>query len=564
MKISTRLMLGFGVLCLFLTGIGVFSLYTMRSVNAGTDQIVRNWMPAVSKAYRIKLAAIDIHERLRKLIEQPNEADERKLKEAKTGLRSLVDAYIAETNSAAGKDAASRFIMSYEGGEANDNQMLEQAKAGNVKGALLLYDESGARLFEDVNRTLDELIQISETEAAAAGTANERQYARGWQIIVGALVLVVLTAVTLSLWTIRSILNPIRSINAILANLAGAKGNLRERIRLNSGDEMEKMADNVNRVLETVEHLVMQIRATTMEVASSSTQIDDNCRQLAGATEEISASVVSLSEKAMSQAERTQASRLQVKEYLDKLGHMAGKAEETYGLALRAAERTSQGNEQMGALLERMNAITAQNDTAARTLDHCRTLLEQAEKVNLLVQAISNRTNILSLNAGIEASRTGAHGKGFAVIAEEVRKLSGESRNSARSIVGLLDDMRRAMDTLSEQFQDNTGHITAGSEQIRQMTATFREIGETNETVMKNGKQTKEEAERMLVTAGEIAGVFEGIGSLSEEQSAASQQITASVEEQLGSTQLIGSFTNELAGQADRLKKLVEQFDTGS
>ncbi len=561
MKVSTRLLLGFGIICFFLIGLGVFSLTTMRNVNVQTEQIINNWMPAVSKAHQIKTEANRIYQLQGKFILDNGKTSlEEEITEKRRTLKLLVEEYLAQSISVKGKDAANRFFIDYEGGEANDKQIVEQAKSGNVKGALLLYEGVAARLFEDIDRDLSELIAISEAEASDAGQLNQKQYDRGYQIIIAAMGVIVLLAIGLSLWTIRSILFPIRQINKILEGLAGAQGDLTKRIHIQSGDEIEVMARNMNQVLETVETMVMHIRISTVEVASSSMRIEDNCSQLAHATEEISEAVTGLSEKSMEQAEKTQAIRQLVQEYLDKLGKMADKAQETYELARNAQENTELGSGQMIALLEQMRVITEQNDAANFSLVNFQKMLEQVGQVNQLIKSISEQTNILSLNAGIEAARAGAQGKGFGVIADEVRKLSYDTKESAQNIIGLLFDVQSEVETLTRQFRDNTVNILSGSQQIRQLTGTFQAINETNCTVMRNGSLTKEEANRMLSTAEEIAEVFEVIGELSEEQSAASQQISASVEEQLSGTQLIELFTKELSKRSDHLKKLVERF----
>jgi methyl-accepting chemotaxis protein len=562
MKVSTRLMLGFGVLCLFLVCLGAFSLITMKNVNMQTERIINNWMPAVSKAYQIKLEVDEIYRLQGKFISDPQNANmEEVISEKKAGLKSLVDAYVADSMSAKGKDVATRFFMDYEGGEATAKQIVEQAKSGHQKGALLLYDGNATRFFDDMNKSLDELISISEKEAGQAGAANQKQYDQGFRITIAAMCLIVLLAVGLSLWTIRSILSPIRKINTILKDLAGSRGDLSQRIHLHSGDEMEEMATNVNQVLETVENMVTHIRVSTAEVAASSLTIEENCSQLAVATEEISMAVTNLSGKSLEQADQTHVSRQLLQDYLSKLARMAENAQETYELAQNAKENTERGNEQMMSILEQMHIITAQNDAANATLLSFRSMLEHIEKVNKLIKSISEKTNILSLNAGIEATRAGVHGKGFTVIAGEVRKLSNDTSESAENIINLLDGVNDEVEKLTKQFAENTKNIVAGSQQIRQLTDMFHAITEKNGTVMRNGALTKEEAQEMLVSAEEISRIFDMIGGLSEEQSAVSQQISASVEEQLSNTQVIESFTKELAKQSDRLKQLVEQFN---
>ncbi|WEK55547.1 MAG: methyl-accepting chemotaxis protein [Candidatus Cohnella colombiensis] len=561
MKVSTRLWLGFGVLCLFIGGLGSFALITMSSVNSNTEQIIHNWMPAVSKAYQIKLEAGQIHELQRQLIDDPTDQSlEQIIREKKDAVKALVEAYVSQSISEEGTAIASRFFIDYEGGEATDEQIKEQAKSGNIRGAKLLYEGVAARLFNDINKSLEQLIAISETEATAAGATNKAEFESGFQIIIIALCFVLLLAIGLSLWTIRSILLPIRTINGVLQSLAGAKGDLSQRLRIASGDEIETMANNVNEVLATVENMVNHIRDATTEVAASSERIETNCSQLSDATVEIADAITGLSAQAQEQAETTHASQRLVREYLNKLNHLAEKAQETFELANDAKQKTEHGSQQMASVLDVMMAITAQNAAANESLSSFRTKLVHIGNVNEMIKSISEQTNILSLNAGIESTRAGIHGKGFAVIANEVRKLSNDTKGSAQSIIQLMSSIQEDVEALTQQFQSNTRNIDVGCEQIQQLTATFQTIQAVNGTVMDNGMLTKNEATSMLNSSATIVDRFDQLSTLSEDQSAVSQQVSASVEEQLSSTQMIESFTKELSEQSGKLKGLVEQF----
>ncbi len=560
MTISTRLMLGFGVLCLFLIGIGGFSLYTMQQVNQQTEAIINQWLPAVSQAHHIKNEASDIFQLQGQLIEEPSTQLQEEIAEKNTALKAAVEAYATGSVSAEARKTASNFLMDYEAGEQAYHDIVEQLNSGNQSGAALLYDGVASRYSGGLNERLDQLIAVSEGEAAAAGEHNQQRYQTGLRIIVTALVVIVLLAVGLSFWTVRSILAPIKRINTVLKDLAGARGDLSQRIHMQSGDEIETMATNVNEVLETVENMVKHIRVSTAEVAGSSERIEGNCNQLSAATKEISNAIQDLSEKSQAQVERTQDSRELVHAYMEKLRSMAEFAQRTYELAQQAKEGTEQGGRQMSAILQQMQTITEHHGMANESLGKVRGKLAHIEQVNQLIRSVSEQTTILSLNAGIEAARAGTQGKGFAVIADEVRKLSSSTRDSAESIITLLDDIRREVQELTQRFAYTTDNIHDGSEQIELLTMTLDQIQQMNGTVMETGAMTREEVEQMNKTASRIQHMFERIDALSEEQSATSQQISASVEEQLSNTDLILSFTQDLSVQSNQLKGLVEQF----
>lgn len=561
MSVSVRLMIGFGILCLFLMGVGLFALQTMNKVNVTTHQIIQNWMPSVTKAYQMKLAVTQFQELEGEFIAQPDNPDtEKEMSELNANLQQYVKDYLQSSLSKDGKDIANTFSMDFEAYQAMHGNIIDFAKKGQQKGALLIYNDQSARLFADIHDGLDKLIKISVREAELTGINNQKQYDQGFKIIIITIVLILLVSVILSLWTTRSILRPLRKINEILQDLANSKGDLTRRVAINTGDEIQQVGQNVNKVLDTVENMVVKIRASTENLANSSDKIRDHCSQLSLATEEISNAITQLSEKAVVQTERTQSTQGMIEEYLRNLQDVTAYAQQTFDLAYNANESAEKGNIQIAEVLQTIADIKEQNKVTNESLQYLHQSLAKIEGINHMIKKISEQTNMLSLNAGIEAARAGVAGKGFSVVAGEVRKLSNETKSSSETIVNLLGEIQREVDHVHDQFHHHTGKIAAGSEQIEQMLTTLHEMKDVNTTVMTNGEKTKTEAGRMLQTVQQIVDVFHTIGLLSTEQSATSEEVSASAEEQLSSTHVILALTRGLSEQAADLKKLVEQF----
>jgi methyl-accepting chemotaxis protein len=561
LTLSVRLLIGFGIICIFLAAIGMFSLSTMSTVNVKTEQIIGNWMPSIGKAHQMKMATVQVRQMQGEFILDPdNEQLIKQMDDAKAELKVLVEDYLDKSLSVEGRGIAMRFFTDYEASESTNEQIMGFAQEGNMAGATLIYDGNAARFFNDIIKGLDQLIAISEEEANAAGVSNQAEYKQGVQIIVIAIILIIIISIGLSIWTIRSILSPIRQINSVLQDLAQAKGDMNKRIHIDTGDEIQVTADNVNKVLDTVEHMVNQIRTSTTEVGTSSESINLNCSQLSYATEEITQSINHLSEQANIQADKTQYALNLVNEYCESLNEMVVSSQETYELAMKAYENSEEGNEHISLILNQMKMITEQNELTLISLQHLQNTLLRIGEVNGIIKNISDQTNMLALNASIEAARAGVHGKGFAVVATEVAKLSKDTKVSSQHIVGFIDEITDEVNKVSTQFDQNTKYISEGTAQIEQMMQTFMMIKSMNNQVMNNGAKTREEANDMLSTVDEVVAVFNLISSLSTEQSASSQQISASAEEQLSSTHLILSFTQNMSQHSEELKKLVEQF----
>jgi methyl-accepting chemotaxis protein len=407
------------------------------------------------------------------------------------------------------------------------NQIMDLTKNKHVSGAQLLYDDNSVRFFQQIQDSINELIKISENEANAAGVKNQTEYEQGNNVIKTAIIIIVLFSILLSLTTIRAILKPIRLINHVLKDLAEAKGDLSLRIGLHSGDEIEKMGNYLDKVLGTIEHMVISIRTSTREVSSSSHDIQGKCTQVHASSEEITAAITHLSNGALLQREKTQSSQELVHNYVTRLEKVLSYAQKTYDVAREANEGSSTGKQQLISVIEQMEQIKQQNDRIRTTMEYFQQLLLRINDMNLMIRNISGQTNILALNAGIEAARAGVHGKGFAVVAQEVGKLANATKASSEQIVDLLDDIHGEMNKVTEQFKQSTAYIVKGSLQMGKMSESFTGIHEQNKMVMTIGEKTKEEAEEMVQTIHHIVAIFTQIGELSDEQSATSQQVSA-------------------------------------
>jgi methyl-accepting chemotaxis protein len=567
-SISVRLFIGFGIICLFLLGIGMFSMITMSNVNKTTTEITDNWMPSVSKAYQMKLAVTQFNQLEGKFITasesgsaSEGQAIEEQMIQLNETLNQLVEEYLAATNNEEAKKIANTFYMEFDAYQLTHDQIIDSAKSGSISGAKLLYEGNGDRFFNNIHQHLDNLIILSEQLAGEAADTNQTQYDRGQLIILIAMASIVVISVLISLFTSRSIVKPIRRINTVLGDLADAKGDLSRRVEVKSGDEIEIMGNNVNKVLETVEHMVTQIHSSTEEVATYSSQIESSCKQLEGSSDEISLAITNLSQRAVEQLEKTSSTQQFMDEYYELLKQVSAYAEQTYHIAQNANEKSEEGNTQIQNVLQQMDQIKSQNKITSKSMEYFQNSLEKVENINTMIQNISRQTNLLSLNAGIEAARAGEHGKGFAVVAQEVRKLSIQTSDASQSIVTLLDEIQNEVRKVTADFGQNTKSIELGSEHIGKMLDTFGMIRDTNNKVMVNGQKTTEETHRILETVQEIMDTFKFIGEMSQDQSAASEEISASAQEQLYNTKNISNLMNSLSEQASRLKSLVDQFN---
>ena len=468
-----------------------------------------------------------------------------KLKEIKIGQKGY--AFIMEKDKTVLADPTQKA-----GSKVNENlaNIIFKNKQGNGSYTLNGTDKKVAYVTNELTGwKIGGTMLVSEVEDAAKPVFNTA-------IIVFSVTLIV--AGTLIFFIVRS-------ISSRLSNLARfskkvSDGDLRDKLQIQSDDEIGQVGKGFNTMIDSLRSLIGAVQTSVENVASSSEELTASAGQTSKATEHITLAIEQFSTGNESQNDKVESSSEELEEMNRGLQHMNESAESITASSIKSTEIAGEGGQLVEKTASQMNVIDQSVKKAENVISALESKSKDITQILGVINGIADQTNLLALNAAIEAARAGESGRGFSVVAEEVRKLAVQSANSAKEIENLIKEIVQDIDVSQEVFTAVNQEVQSGLSFTEQTKVSFHNIFDMTKEISDQLQTMNRTVVQLSKGSAHVSEAVREIADVSRESSANIQDIAASAEEQLASMEEISSSSATLSSMAEELRDLISKF----
>ncbi|WP_026887047.1 methyl-accepting chemotaxis protein [Clostridium beijerinckii] len=567
--IRNKLITSFGLIILLTSFLGVYSIISIKSVKDKASEITEVWSKGSDLAHTMDqtMSEYRLREYRHVLEDDPDlmNATEKELQDLREEFENELKEYQGTIISRDDMDIVKEIKVYYPKYFETSRKTIQLSRESQTKDAFNLMRGESRQDFENVNSAIEKLVQYNQEQANLANVQNDQIYNHSRLMLTLNVTIIIIISLIVTISIINIITKRINFLVKFInktANLDLVFDHAGLNIIKRYKDEFYDMGMALANMRRTLRELVESIKQNSINIALNSDVLSNIISETSQSIEAIAKAIDEMVQGSTELARNAETG-------VDKLEVLAKEIHdsvENTNLVKNYMELASKSNlEGMENINKLKNVVESNHKVAENILDQVSVLNNKSqsiEKITDAIKGITSQINILSLNAAIEAARAGAQGKGFAIVAEEIRKLAYEAADSTKEIDNIVRDVKKEINKTKSEM------ITVG-DMVMQMGEASDGTEKAFEIIENSASNVVKQIDRIVVSINsidynknDVVSSISDMSAIAEESASTTEEISASIEQQSASMEQINQSAKDLKHVSIDLQDLIAKFRT--
>ncbi|MCD4845523.1 MAG: Cache 3/Cache 2 fusion domain-containing protein [Methanosarcinales archaeon] len=358
--------------------------------------------------------------------------------------------------------------------------------------------------------------------------------------------------------SLEAIVGPVQDCARVLQSVAD--GDLTKRTEVEARGQLQDLLNNIDTCVDSIADVVINSKDVAKKISMSAQQLSSSAQEMTAGTEQVSSTMSQIAEGATNQSEQVNSTSSTMEEMANVVKDVTDKSRDATEASISASQTAQEGGKAATTAASKMMDIQHAVEDSAQVVQGLGERSKQIGDIVSVITGIAEQTNLLALNAAIEAARAGEAGRGFAVVADEVKNLAEESRGAAEKVAILINETQGETDKAVKSMEAGTSEVEEGASIVNEALVALEDIAAGSQEVANMVEEISASTHQQQMGIENVVKSIDGIAAVAQQSAAGTQEASGAAQEQTASMEEVTSQIQELANISNDLMNSLSAF----